>query len=145
MPASSVCPSAGEQAPVRLAVVRRKSRSFLTENSSEFNHQPSPLPSASWCHVPLFRCVGEGWVWSWEPAQGLVVSQFCMGSSAPEPARARGLTAACLAEEMEAVKDETLGIAIPAESGTRKELPFSFMCLMLWQAQGSCQSNSPVL
>lgn len=72
---------------------------------------------------------------------GLVVSQFCMGSSAPEPGQAHGLTAACLAEEGEVVKGESLEIVIPAESRTRKELPFSFMCLMLWQAQGSCQSN----
>lgn len=35
-------------------------------------------------------CGGEGWMWCWEPMWGLVVSQFCMGSSAPEPAQAQG-------------------------------------------------------
>lgn len=45
---------------------------------------------------------------------GPVVSRLCVRSATPEPA--------CLAEQMEAVKGETLGIAIPAEIGTRQEL-----------------------
>lgn len=141
MPASPVCLSTQGQTPARCAVFGGGSWSFQPEISSEFNHQPFPLPSASCCHVLLFRCVGEGWIWSWELEWGLVMSQFCMGSSAPEPVWARGLTAACLAKEMEVVKGERLEIIIPAESKTRKEMPFSFMFLMLCQAQGHCQSN----
>lgn len=45
---------------------------------------------------------------------GLVASWLCVRSAAPEPA--------CLAEQMEAVKGESLGISIPAESRTRQEL-----------------------
>lgn len=95
------------------------------------------LPAA----MSVFRFVGEGWIWNWDPVWGLVVSQFCTGSSAPEPAQVHGLTVAYLAKEMEVVKGERLEIVILAKSRTRKELPFSFMCLMLWQTQGSCQSN----
>lgn len=63
------------------------------------------------------------------------------GQLCPRASSGTWLNAACLAEEMEIVKGERFKIVIPAESRTRKELPFSFMCLMLWQAQGNCQSN----
>lgn len=53
---------------------------------------------------------------------GLVASRLCVCGAAPELAWASHSTAACLAEQMEAVKGETLGIAIPAESRTRQEL-----------------------
>lgn len=52
MPASPVSPSPWEQAPARLAAVGGRSWNFLIENSSEFNHQPSPLPSASAAMFP---------------------------------------------------------------------------------------------
>lgn len=53
---------------------------------------------------------------------GLVASWLSVRDAVPEPAWASLSIADCLAEQMEAVKGETLGIAIPAESRTRQEL-----------------------
>lgn len=56
---------------------------------------------------------------------GLVMSQPCV-QRCPRAGRARRLPAACLPEQMGAVKGETLAIALPAESRSRPELPFPF-------------------
>lgn len=78
--------------------------------------------------------MGEGWRGSQELLWGTGgVSARC---------------AACLPEQMGAVEGERLGIAVPADSRSRLELPFSFTflslsCLKTWGRFNSHLSELP--
>jgi len=89
-----------------------------------------------WCHGPLSASVGEGRTRSWEPAWGWW-HLYCVRGAAPEPAWASRLPGAWLAEQREAVKGETLAIAILAENRTRQvSSPSAFPQPSFAQRQG---------
>lgn len=56
---------------------------------------------------------------------GLVASWLCVHRAAPE------LTAACLAEQMEGLKGETLGMAIQNQAGA-VIIPSAILCWKTW-------------